>query len=66
MKPRAAFCVSVFRGCIVSGILIMLLPIVTGANSIWFAMPITELLVAVYAIGMMSKYTKALSKEISL
>ena len=62
MKPRAAFCVSVFRGCIVSGILIMLLPIVTGANSIWFAMPITELLVAVYAVFMMSQYTKALTK----
>lgn len=62
MKPKAAFCVSVFRGCIVSGILIMLLPIVAGANSIWFAMPITELLVAIYAVFMMSKYTKALSK----
>lgn len=62
MKPRAAFFVSVFRGCIVSGILIMLLPIIAGASSIWFAMPITELLVAVYAVFMMSQYTKALTK----
>lgn len=66
MKPKAAFYVSVFRGCIVSGILIMLLPIVTGANSIWFAMPITELVVSFYAVFMMSKYTKTLSKEVSL
>lgn len=63
MKPRAAFCVSVFRGCIISGILIMLLPAVAGADSIWFAMPITELLVAVYVVFMMRKYTKALSGE---
>ena len=66
MKPKAAFLVSVFRGCIISGILIMLLPILTGADSIWFAMPITELFVAVYAVSMMKKYTKALSKEVSL
>ena len=50
MRPRAAFIVSVFRGCVVSGILILLLPAVAGADSIWFAMPITELIVAVYAV----------------
>ena len=50
MKPRAAFIVSVFRGCVVSGTLILLLPAVAGADSIWFAMPITELIVAVYAV----------------
>lgn len=66
MKPGAAFYVSVFRGCIVSGILIMMLPVVAGADSIWFAMPITELLVSVYAVFMMNKYTKALSKEVAL
>ena len=66
MKPGAAFYVSVFRGCIVSGILIMMLPVVAGADSIWFAMPITELLVSVYAVFMMDKYTKALSKDATL
>lgn len=55
MKPRAAFYVSVFRGCIVSGILIMLLPIIAGADSIWFAMPVTELLVAIYAVFTLRK-----------
>ena len=63
MKPGAAFYVSVFRGCIISGILIMLLPIVAGADSIWFAMPVTELLVAIYAVLMMNKYTRALSED---
>ena len=63
MKPRAAFCVSVFRGCIISGFFIMLLPAAAGADSIWFAMPITELLVAIYVIFMMNKYTKALGER---
>ncbi len=62
MKPKAAFYVSVFRGFLISGILIMFLPIITGANSIWFAMPITELLVAVYATYMIIKYTRSLSE----
>ena len=57
MKPTAAFLVSVFRGFVISGILIMLLPAIAGADSIWFAMPVTELLVAVYAIFMIMKYT---------
>ena len=60
MKPKAAFIVSVARGLVISGILIMALPILTGADSLWFAMPITELLVMVYATATINKYTKAL------
>lgn len=67
MKPKAAFNVSVFRGVIISGIFIMVLPVISGANSIWFAMPITELLVAIYATYMIIKYTRTMSrKELSL
>ena len=60
MKPRAAFIVSVSRGLVISGILIMLLPVVTGADSLWFAMPVTELAVMLYAVSAMGRYTKAL------
>ena len=60
MKPRAAFIVSVARGLVISGILIMLLPVVTGADSLWFAMPVTELAVMLYAASAMGRYTKAL------
>ena len=63
MKPKAAFVVSISRGFIISGILILLLPVVTGANSIWFAMPLTELLVPVYVVWMIARYTKQLSTE---
>ena len=63
MKPKAAFVVSVARGLVISGILIYLLPVLAGADSIWFAMPITETIVIVYVIIMMIKYTKELNHE---
>ena len=61
MKPRAAFIVSVARGLVISGILILLLPQTAGADAVWLAMPITEVLVAVYAALHMRRDTRALS-----
>ena len=58
LKPRTSFIASVGRGAVISGILICLLPLVAGADSIWFAMPITELITAVYVASMMLRYTK--------
>ena len=60
MKPSASFLVSVARGALISGVLIYLLPLLAGADAIWFAMPLTELVVAAYVIVMMVKYTKHL------
>lgn len=60
MKPATSFIVSVSRGAVISGILIYLLPAVFGAGSIWFAMPITELAVAVFVVTKMARYTKQL------
>ena len=61
MKPSVSFIVSVSRGAVIGGILIYLLPIISGADSIWFAMPVTELTVAIYVAIMMTRYTKRLS-----
>ena len=61
MKPSAAFIVSVARGLVISGALILLLPVTVGADAIWFAMPITELVVAIYAALTMRNYTKQLA-----
>ena len=36
----AAFVVSVARGLVISGILIMVLPALVSAGAIWFALPI--------------------------
>lgn len=60
MKPTASFLVSVGRGAVISGILIYLLPAALGANSIWFAMPITELIVAIAVAIAMIRYTNQL------
>lgn len=60
MKPSTSFIVSVSRGVVISGILIYLLPLVAGADSIWFAMPVTELIVAIFVAVMMARYTKRL------
>lgn len=61
MKPGASFFVSVSRGLIISGILIYTLPLMAGANSLWFAMPITEAVVAVAVAALIGSYTKKLS-----
>ena len=63
MKPATSFVVSVSRGALISGIFIYLLPAIAGADAIWFSMPLTELIVAIYVIAMIIKYTKQLPKE---
>lgn len=60
MKPSTAFVVSVSRGAVISGVLIYLLPALAGADTIWFAMPVTELLVAVYVAYQMVRCTRRL------
>lgn len=63
MRPATSFIVSVSRGAVISGIFIFLLPGLAGADSIWFAMPITELIVAVYVVWKMRRYTQDLPTE---
>ncbi len=63
MKPAASFVVSVVRGALLSGILILLLPAAAGADALWFAMPITEAIVVIYVAVMMVKYTRELPQE---
>lgn len=63
MKPATSFVVSVSRGALISGIFIYLLPVIAGADAIWFSMPLTELIVTIYVIAMIIKYTKQLPKE---
>ena len=38
----------------------MVLSALVDADAIWFAMPVTELLVMLYAASMIRKYTRAL------
>lgn len=63
MKPTAAFVVSVARGALLSGFLILILPLVAPASALWFAMPITELAVAVFVVYMIHRYDRDLSPK---
>ena len=60
MKPAAAMAVSVARGFAVSGALILVLPVLAGPDSMWFAMPVTELAVAAGAVWGMVRFTRRL------
>lgn len=50
MMTRYSNIISVARGIVISGALVILLPITAGADFIWWAMPITEALVFLYAL----------------
>lgn len=61
VRPKAAFLISILRGLVLSGALILVLPKIFGGNSIWSAMPITELLTAILAIFFMVRYTRKMT-----
>lgn len=63
MKAKTAFGVSMARGVVISAILLYLLPAFFGANALWMTMPITELVVGIYAAIMIKKYTRQLKGE---
>ncbi len=58
LRPKVAMTVSVARGIVISGALIMLLPAVLGGSAVWWAMPVTEALVAAYVIFSLIKENK--------
>ncbi len=60
MKSRVSMTVSVMRGLVISGALILTLPLLLPASSIWLSMPLTELITAVYVAAEMKKYTSIL------
>ena len=62
MKPKISFLVSVSRGVIISSLALYLLPIILP-GALWLTMPVTELIVAIYVIIMMIKYTKTLENQ---
>lgn len=53
LHPGVSFAVSVLRGAAISGGLIVLLPPLLGADTLWAAMPATELVVAMVSIAFM-------------
>ena len=60
LQPKAAFVVSVARGPVISGALILILPALFQPNALWLAMPVTELAVLFYAALQIRRHTAAL------
>lgn len=59
LKEKVSIVISLARGIVLSGIILVLLPLVFGGNAIWWTMPITELIVAIYVT---IKIAKTLAK----
>ncbi|WP_077609339.1 MATE family efflux transporter [Clostridium sp. Marseille-P2415] len=59
MKPGTSFVISVARGMVISGTLILILPIFFGGNALWAAMPVTELIVAAFVMYSMRRILKS-------
>lgn len=55
MEDRISFIVSVARGIAISGALAMVLPVIFGASSIWWAVPVTDIIVLTCVIVTMKK-----------
>ncbi len=60
LKPQTSFLISILRGFLISGLLIMLLPLIYP-DLIWLSMPITELIIFNYALTRMIIFTKRLN-----
>lgn len=60
LKEKVSIVISLARGIVLSGIILVLLPLVFGGNAILWTMPITELIVAVYVT---IKIAKTLTKQ---
>ncbi len=63
LRSGAAFAVSLARGLLIGGALILCLPAILGADALWYAMPLTELIVAVAVAVLMRRYTGKLPSQ---
>jgi putative MATE family efflux protein len=50
LKTKVSLIISLLRGIIISGTLLVILPFVFGLNGVWWAMPISECLVTIISI----------------
>ncbi len=60
MKSNISVIASLARGLVISGATIILLPAIFGADSIWYAMLVTEIIVALYGLCYMVRSAKEL------
>lgn len=62
MRARAALWLAVARGLVISGGLILLLPLIFKATGLWIAMPITDAITFAATLSLTIRYTKTLEE----
>lgn len=60
LKARISMGISLSRGLIIGGVMLYLLPALFGADSLWFAMPVAEISVALVTVILMWHLTQKL------
>lgn len=58
LKAKVSMGISLARGLIVGAVMLYALPVIFGAESIWFATPIAEVSVALVTVLLMTRFTK--------
>lgn len=66
LRPGTSFAVSFARGMAVSGLLILLLPLIGGGQALWLAMPLTETLTAAFVLPAMNRTLRAMAPSPAL
>lgn len=61
LKPRISTVTSLSRGAFVSGIMIFVLPLIIGANGVWYAMLFAEIVTAVYVVINLKKCNREIN-----
>ena len=53
LQTKLSLLVSLMRGIVISGIMVIILPMIWNPGAIWYSMVITETIVAVYVVNKM-------------
>lgn len=64
MRPTISTLLSVLRGLAISGIFILVLPVVLGGGSIWWTMPVTETVVGIISLLLLKKSDNKLAHSV--
>lgn len=50
MREKASMLIAILRSILISGILIVVLPIIFGIDGVWIALPVSEFIVAIFSL----------------
>lgn len=63
MRPAVSLFVSLLRGIAFSALFIMVLPLIFGGQSLWFVMPLNELLTFIFSAALLLTFNRRLTAE---